>query len=58
MLIEDNTGYHDGSYLTYENTGEIADAITSIQAAYCDGHAKFSQGSYAGWDAPLSETTS
>lgn len=60
MLLEDNMGYHDGSYLTYANTGTPDTATTSLQMVYCDGHAKYVRGEYGDlvadvWLRPLSE---
>jgi prepilin-type N-terminal cleavage/methylation domain-containing protein len=59
LLVEDNMGYHDGTYLTYQSVGTPNEVTTSIQAVYCDGHAKFVRSSYADlvadvWLRPLS----
>jgi prepilin-type N-terminal cleavage/methylation domain-containing protein len=60
MLVEDNMGYHDGSYLTNKSSSSYGSATTSVQATYCDGHAKYTRGEYADivadlWLRPLSE---
>ena len=56
MLLEDDMGYHDGSYVK----GTDDTTQTSLQACYADGHAKYVKGTKLTlildvWLRPLSE---
>jgi len=59
VLVEDNMGYHDGTYLTSQSAGMPNNSVTSVQVVYCDGHAKYIRGTYTDlvvdvWLRPIS----